>query len=123
MEAHFLGLQMQMNVLRSLDDSKRARAACLKRLQACLICFYPERPDIVEQAQQQAYSLGGRLEIPRLDIKYLWIEWLVGYRIARQLQLAYNKRKWAFLRSCDRLLFHIERRYELWKSFLINASS
>jgi glycosyltransferase involved in cell wall biosynthesis len=123
MEAHFLGLQLQMNVLRSLDDSKRARAACLNRLQGCLICFYPERPDIVEQVQQQADSLGGRLEIPRLGIKYSWIEWLVGYRVTRQLQLAYNKRKWAFLRSCDRLLFHIERRYELWKTFLIKASN
>jgi len=123
MEAHFLGIQLQMQVLRSLDDSERARAACLRRLQACVKCFYPERPDIVEQVQQQAYSFGGRLEILRLGIKYSWIEWLVGYRIARQLQLAYNKRKWAFLRWCDRLLFHIERRYELWKSFLIKASS
>jgi len=123
MEAHLLGLQLQMNVLRSLDDSKRARAACLKRLQACLICFYPERSDIVEQLQQQAYSLGGRLKIPRLGIKYSWVEWLVGYRIARQLQLTYNKRKWAFLRSCDRLLFYIERRYESCKSFLIKARS
>jgi GT2 family glycosyltransferase len=111
MEAAFLGIQLQMEVLRSLGDSKRVRAACLKRLQACLMCFYPERPDIVEQVQQQAHDLGGRLEIPHLDTKYSWVEQFFGYRIAKQLQLSYNQRKWALLRSWDSLLFHIERRY------------
>jgi glycosyltransferase involved in cell wall biosynthesis len=118
MEAHFLGIQLQMEVLRSLGDSKRVRAACLKRLQACLRCFYPERPDIVEQVQQQAHDLGGRLEIPHLGTKYSWVEQFFGYRIARQLQLSYNQRKWALLRSWDSLLFHIERRYRFIERLL-----
>jgi glycosyltransferase involved in cell wall biosynthesis len=109
MEAHFLGIQLQMDVLRSLDDSERARAACLKRLQGCVKGFYPERADIVERVEEQACCLGGRLEIPSLGTKYSWIEWLFGYRIARQLQQAYNQYKWALLRSWDRILFQIER--------------
>jgi glycosyltransferase involved in cell wall biosynthesis len=117
-EAAFRGMQLQMEVLRSLGDSKRVRAACLKRLQASLMYFDPERPDIVEQVKQQAHDLGGRLEIPHLDTKYSWVEQFFGYRIARQLQLSYNQRKRALLISWDSLLFHIERRYRIIEELL-----
>ena len=110
MEAHFLGIQLQMEVLRSLDDSKRARAACLRRLQACVKSFYPQRPDIVKRVEEQARCLAGRLEIPpRLGTKYSWIEWLFGYRIGRHLQVVYNQYKWNLLRSWDRIFSQIER--------------
>jgi len=47
LEAQFLSMQLHIRYLRSLEDSPRARAACLIFLQDWLIQFYPERPDLV----------------------------------------------------------------------------
>src|SRR5262249_47471090 len=59
MEGLFRSMQLHIEYLRSLDDSERARAACVKYLQNSLINLYPERPDIMEQAKQLASTLGG----------------------------------------------------------------
>jgi hypothetical protein len=104
MEAHFLGIQLQMEILRSLEDSERVRAACLKRLQACLICFYPEWPDIVEQAQQHARGLGGKLEIPRLRWKYSWLRAIFGYKLAKRIQFLLPQIKLSVASSWDKAL-------------------
>ena len=104
LEAHFLGIQLQMEVLRSLEDSKRVRAACLKRLNACLIDFYPERPDIMEQAQQLAHDLGGTVRLPRLRWKYSWLRPLVGYQFAKRMQLTLPEIKWSVVRCWDKAL-------------------
>src|SRR5262249_10621612 len=75
MEAMFLGMQLHIGYLRSLEDSERVRAACTRYLQNWMFTFYPERLDIVDRAARLAESLGTRLEIPpRLSWKYAWIE-------------------------------------------------
>jgi len=104
LEAHFLGIELQMDVLRSLEDSGRVRAACLKRLQACLICFYPERPDIVKRAQELARSLGGKLDIPQLRRKYSWLRPIVGYKLAKRIQFWLPKIRWSAASFFDRAL-------------------
>jgi len=110
MEAHFLGIQLQMEVLRSLENSERVRAACLKRLQACLICFYPERPDIVERAQQRAREVGGKLEMPRLRWKYSWLRPIFGYKLAKRIQFLLPEIRWSAVSSWDKALFLWENR-------------
>jgi glycosyltransferase involved in cell wall biosynthesis len=104
-EAHFLGIRLQMSVLQSLDDSERVRAACLKRLQTSLIHFYPEWPHIVEQAQQLAHGVGGTLRVPRLRWKYRWIRPLFGYEFAKRAQFLLPKIRWSIASSWDRALF------------------
>ena len=108
LEAQFLSMQLHINHIRTVEDSARVRAACRVYLQTLLIYFYPERPDIVKQANSLAADLGGRLEVPRLPWKYAWIKEIFGWTAAKRSQLYYNKLKSSLLRSWDRLLFYLK---------------
>ena len=74
-----LSMKLHIQYLRSLEDSERVRKACLAYIQTWCRNFYPERPDLMQEAQQLAAMLGGRLELPklswkyRLDSKALWL--------------------------------------------------
>lgn len=101
-EAQLLGMELQIRKLRGIEDSPRARAAALKYLQTWLIHFYPERLDLVEQAQRLAAELGGKLETPSLRWKYAWIKPLFGYAVAKRAQMILPQMRWAFTRSWDK---------------------
>src|SRR5205085_9589205 len=51
LESQFESMTRQIGYLRSLEDSSRTRRACITYLQRWLIHFYPERMDIVAQAE------------------------------------------------------------------------
>jgi glycosyltransferase involved in cell wall biosynthesis len=68
--------------LLSLEESARTRQASIQLLQDWLPCFYPEYPDIVEQARKLARELGGDLRIPRLNWKYRPLEYVFGLESA-----------------------------------------
>jgi hypothetical protein len=110
MEAQFLGMQLYFSHLRSREDSERTRAACVKYMQAWLIHFYPESPDIVQQAQELAAALGCHLEFPRLSWKYLWIQKVFGWMVAKRSRTYYNQCKSCMLRSLDKAMFHLQKR-------------
>jgi hypothetical protein len=107
-EAQFLGMKMQIGYLRSLQDNPRVRAACLKYLQTWLIHFYPNRPDIVEEAQRLAVELGGELKPPPLRWKYAWMRALFGYELAKRAQLLLPQVKSSLARGWDKTLSHLE---------------
>jgi hypothetical protein len=108
MEAHLLSRQLQIGYLRSLEDNERVRSACLKYLQTSFINFYPERVALVRQSQQLAATLGGRLEIPKLSWKYLWIQKLFGLTVAKRVRRRWNQCKSSMIRSWDKTLFRLE---------------
>lgn len=110
MEAHFLSMQLHISYLRSLEESERVRAACVKYLQNWLVAFYPERLDIVQQAEQLAVSLGGHLEIPRLSWKYAWIQKTLGWGVAKRAQYFLHNSKESLVSSWDKVLFRLENR-------------
>ena len=109
-EAQFLGMRTQIDYLRSMQDDERVRAACVNYLQTWLGHFYPERPDLVEKAQQLANSLGGNLHPPQLSWKYAWIQKLFGWNAAKQAQLTYNQCKSSLLRAWDKAMHSFESR-------------
>ena len=109
MEAQFLGMKLQIGYLRAREDSDRVRAACVTYLQTWLPVFYPNRPDLVQEAQQLAASLGGRLFLPKASWKYAWIEKLFGFAAAKHTQLYYNRAKSFSLRAWDRMMYSFER--------------
>jgi glycosyltransferase involved in cell wall biosynthesis len=109
MESLFLSMQLEIGYLRSLDDSKRTRAACVKFLQTWLHNFYPDRLDIVKQLEQLAATLGGQLEMPRLRWKYAWIQRLFGFEVAKRSSLFMPNLKWELIRAWDKMLFRLER--------------
>ena len=110
LDAHWLSMQLHIGYIRSMEDSERVRAACLKYLQASLIYFYPDKPDIVEQAEQMAKDLGGQLGPPRLPWKYSWMKAVFGWRVAKSGQRALLKSRWSAERRWDKALFQIENR-------------
>ena len=109
MEAHFLGMKLQIGYLRARENSDRVRAACLTYLQAWLSSFYPDRPDLVQEAEQLAGDLGGRLSVPRATWKYAWIEKIFGFGAAKHAQLYYNRCKESVLRMWDKIMYSFER--------------
>jgi glycosyltransferase involved in cell wall biosynthesis len=109
-EAQWCSMKLHIGYLRSLEDTERSRAACVKYLQNWLIFFYPERMDLVEQAQQMARDLGGQLEPPHLSWKYSWIRSIFGWPLAKQAQVVLPNLKWSLIRYWDSTLFRIENR-------------
>jgi hypothetical protein len=110
LESYWLSMQMHINYLRSLEESERVHAACLKYLRTSLLYFYPERRDIVSQAEQMAIQFGERLGIPSLSWKYSWIEKIFGWGIAKPVQRGARAFRWFLEKHWDRLLFNIESR-------------
>ena len=113
MEAQFLGMKLQIGYLRAREDSDRVRAACVNYLQTWLPNFYPDRPDLVLQAQQLADSLGGRLSLPKASWKYAWIEKSFGFAAAKRTQLYYNRAKSSVLRVWDKMMYSFGHRSRL----------
>jgi len=107
-EAHFVSMRLHIAYLRSLEDSERVRAACATYLQAWLYHFYPDKLDLVREAEQLAKELGGRLETPRLSWKYDWIRRLFGWTPAKRTQMYLPRLKCSVLRNLDRALLPFE---------------
>ena len=109
MEAQLLAMKLQIRYLRAREDSDRVRAACVTCLQDWLPNFYPNRPDLVQEAQQLAASLGGRLSLPKASWKFAWIEKLFGFAAAKHTQLYYNQTKCSVLRAWDKMMHSLQR--------------
>jgi glycosyltransferase involved in cell wall biosynthesis len=109
MDSQFLAMKLQIGYLRAREDSDRVRAACVTYLQDWLPNFYPNRPDLVQQAQQLAASLGGQLSIPRASWKFAWIQKLFGFAAAKYTQLYYNQTKCSVLRAWDKIMNSLDR--------------
>jgi glycosyltransferase involved in cell wall biosynthesis len=109
MEAQLLAMKLQIGYLRAREDSDRVRAACVICLQDWLPSFYPNRPDLVQEAQQLAASLGGRLSLPKASWKFAWIEKLFGFAAAKDTQLYYNQTKCSVLRAWDKTMLSLQR--------------
>ena len=109
MEAQFLGMKLQIGYLRAREDSNRVRAACVNYLQTWLPTFYPNRPDLVQEAQQLATSLGGRLSLPRHRGSMPGLKSSFGFAAAKHTQLYYNRAKSSVLRAWDKMMYSFER--------------
>lgn len=110
MEAQVLSMKLHIDYVRSLDDSPRGRAACVKYLQNWLIYFHPERPDIVGELGELAISLGGQLRVPRLSWKYSWIDATFGRNAAKRAQRVLPGIHWYLRKSFDQALLQIDGR-------------
>lgn len=110
MEAQLASMKLHIGYLRSLEDSDRVRAACVQYLQNWLPSFYPQRMDLVNQAQGMAVSLGGKLHIPKYSWKYAWIQKFCGQDTAQRAQLMLTQIKWSWMRSWDKALSRLDHR-------------
>ena len=122
-EAHWLSMQLHIGYLRSLEDGARARAACLQYLRNCLIYFYPERLDIVQQAQKMALDLGEPLGEPILSWKYSWIRAAFGWEIAKKVQVSFRKIRWQLEKVVDKSISQVERQGVLPGEIVLGGQS
>jgi glycosyltransferase involved in cell wall biosynthesis len=109
MDAHLASMERHVDYLLALEDSARTRLACVRYLQTWLNIFFPERPDLVSQVQARAADLGGRLDLLGLSWKYDWIRRLLGWQIAKDVQMHARMVKCSGSRSWDWLLSRWER--------------
>ena len=108
LDSFWRSMQLHIDYLRAMDDSERARDACVKYLQANLIYFYAKRDDIMRQAEYIAHGLGKTLHPPRLDWKFAWLKVLLGWSLATRAQLFMPHLKCSVVQSWDEMLFRIE---------------
>jgi glycosyltransferase involved in cell wall biosynthesis len=106
-DAMLLSMKLHVKYIRSLEQSDRVRAACMTYIQNWLLCFYPERLDIVRELETLGTSLGSRLDMPRLRWKYAWIKPLFGWSVAKRAQLSLPLMKSALRRAWDKVLFDL----------------
>jgi len=110
LDAHWISMQLHIGYLRSLEDSERVREACLNYLRSSQIHFYPDKLDIIKQADELAKDLGGQLGAPGLSWKYAWIKSIFGWRFAKSAQQKLLRFRWSFSRSWDLGLFRMGKR-------------
>jgi glycosyltransferase involved in cell wall biosynthesis len=108
-EAHWLSMRLNISYLRTLEDSSRVRAACVRYLENSMVYFWADRRDIVLQAKELARELGGELSGPRLSWKYFGIRALLGNAAAYRAQLVLPNLRSSAVRSIDRALFFLEQ--------------
>ena len=109
-ESLLLSMKLQIQYLRSLEESERVRKACLTYLQNWYGAFCPERPDLSAEMQHLAAQLQGHLEEPRLRPKYAWMKPLFGSKTAKWAQRGLPQFKASCFRYCDKAMYRIETR-------------
>jgi len=77
-QSRFLSISLCIDYLLALDNSNRARTACVRYLQARSSLFYPERQELFDRLRKIAEELGGTLTTPLEKKKYMIIEKLFG---------------------------------------------
>ncbi|HKW34952.1 MAG TPA: glycosyltransferase [Candidatus Acidoferrum sp.] len=107
-EALVLSLKLQIQHIRSVEDSDRVRKSCLACLKSRLGEFYPERPDLVAELQALAEQLGGAREIPRLRRKYAWMQPIFGAKVAKSAQIELPRMKAWVVRCWDKAIHSLE---------------
>jgi hypothetical protein len=103
-------MQLHIRYLCSLEDSARVREACIAYLQNWLPFFYPNRPDLVGQAEEMAERLGGKLQPPQLSWKAAAFSALFGRRQMKRVQAFLVRIRWSLIRWWDRMLYQMEPR-------------
>ena len=108
LESQLLSIRLQAERLGSFD--RTMKAALVKYLQSYMILFYPNRPDLVNTAQEIARSFGGQLGLPTLPWKYALVQKMFGWQAAKTLQIRGNRFKANILEAWDKALFALQSR-------------
>lgn len=119
LESAWLSIRMHIQYLRQLEISERTRNAAISFLQTWITMFDPYRTDIIEQMQQTAAAMGGRIGslnrcldlVEPLRWKFAWMKRVFGHRVAHWAQKALPRFKHSVIESAvrfwDRTLFQL----------------
>jgi glycosyltransferase involved in cell wall biosynthesis len=104
LEAQLLSMRLHIESVRSVEDSPRVRAACLRYIETWQGEFYPNAPDLVAELEAMARDLGGELKPLQLPWKYEWIKRLFNIRVAKRVQSLLPQVRWSLERSWEKAL-------------------
>jgi len=107
-QAQWRSMQLHIDYVRSLEDSKRTRAACVQYLQDSATLFYGERYDIFVRGQEIALDLGGQLWAPTLPRKYALIQKICGWLFAKRTAAVLRRVRWSVIRGWDKALYQVD---------------
>jgi glycosyltransferase involved in cell wall biosynthesis len=107
LDAQFLSMKLNVGYIRSLADTPRTRAACVRYLQTWLVNFHPNRPELVAQLGALARELGGDLTPPVMPWKYRWIERLFGWKPAKDARRILPYVRWSWVQRWDRFMYRL----------------
>ena len=108
MEAQMCSMELHIRYIRSLEDSQRVREACITYLQNWLPFFYPNRPDLIEHAQEIAASIGGRLVTPEQSWKFALFAGLFGATRAKRAKASMVRFRWSVIRNREKMLYLLQ---------------
>jgi glycosyltransferase involved in cell wall biosynthesis len=97
----------------SLENSSRARAACVRLLQDWLPELQHGRDDLVAEAKQLARELGGELQSPELKWKYRPVQWLFGRDAATRTSSTLPRLRTHAAREWDRMMYEFRQRHRV----------
>lgn len=95
-ESSFIASEKCINYLLSLENSKRTRDACIRYMQNRYQAFYPYHEELVEKANIIVHELGGKLEIPKVNLVYTFLEIVFGRKVKDKIKHFVRKCRIAF---------------------------
>jgi glycosyltransferase involved in cell wall biosynthesis len=108
-EAQWRSMKLHIECLLALDDSEQSRRAAVAHIQTWVGLFYPDRLDLVRQAEELAKRLGGSLRKPEMPKKYEWIGRMLGEGAALRAKRVFPRLKAVVQGSWDRAIWRIEK--------------
>jgi hypothetical protein len=109
-ESLLLSMRLQIQYLRSLEDSQRVRSACMTFLQNWYGELVASPPHILAEIDAIAADLGGAMRRPALGWKYAWIGRLFGQPAGQWAQREIPNLKYSTARQWDLAMFTLESR-------------
>jgi len=110
LDSLWLSQSLCIGYLRSLEDSKRTRDACLKYLQDSRLNYYPEYHDLWEKADDIARKLGGMLPPPVFNWKITLMKNIVGLRLAKRIHNFLSMLRTSIIGSWDQILCNLSKK-------------
>ena len=103
-EAIALSLSLCIEYLLTLENSERARRACLNYLQFFMPMFYPEKEELLRKLHALASGLGGELAVPEMNWKYAVFKRVAGVKAAKAFMVRSARTKFKAISNFDRIL-------------------
>jgi hypothetical protein len=103
-ESVVLSLSLCFKYLLALENSERARSACLNLMQGFMPMFYPEKKEFLGKLNTLASQLGGCLPVPQVSWKHAFLKRIVGWNAAKKVMTSCTRTKFKAVINFDRFL-------------------
>jgi glycosyltransferase involved in cell wall biosynthesis len=87
LESAFVAYERATTALLATEDSTRTRLAAAGKYLYFVHIGYPGVPELVREAEKRIYAFGGKVEPPKSSKKYEAVSMLLGWKLARRIQL------------------------------------